>query len=126
MHLHKDEQMGDPEGDPEIWVAAANRIAARSAHETSCFIYNNEPCAVSNFYSPIAYIVGSGRTQMTYRKFALNAPLVSALTTAKAAVVKFWRVWRQSHRSTYRPEAYYMRGPGPKWREKHAGRVARP
>ncbi|MEA3153816.1 MAG: hypothetical protein QOK44_1405 [Betaproteobacteria bacterium] len=20
----------------------------------------------------------------------------------------------------YRPEAYYMRGPGPKWREKHA------
>ncbi len=20
---------------------------------------------------------------------------------------------------TYRPEAYYMRGPGPKWREKH-------
>ena len=21
----------------------------------------------------------------------------------------------------YRPEAYYMRGPGPKWREKHAG-----
>ena len=22
---------------------------------------------------------------------------------------------------TYRPEKYYMRGPGPKWREKHAG-----
>jgi hypothetical protein len=21
---------------------------------------------------------------------------------------------------TYRPEAHYMRGPGPKWREKHA------
>jgi hypothetical protein len=20
----------------------------------------------------------------------------------------------------YRPEAYYMRGPGPRWREKHA------
>jgi hypothetical protein len=26
---------------------------------------------------------------------------------------------------TYRPEKYYMRGPGPKWREKHArGRVS--
>ena len=24
----------------------------------------------------------------------------------------------------YRPEAYYMRGPGPKWREKH-GQAAR-
>ena len=22
--------------------------------------------------------------------------------------------------NTYRPEAHYMRGPGPKWREKHA------
>jgi hypothetical protein len=23
--------------------------------------------------------------------------------------------------ATYRPELHYMRGPGPKWREKHAG-----
>jgi hypothetical protein len=28
---------------------------------------------------------------------------------------------------TYQPEKYYMRGPGPKWREKHAlGRVSAP
>jgi hypothetical protein len=25
----------------------------------------------------------------------------------------------------YRPEAHYMRGPGPKWREKHAGKHPR-
>jgi hypothetical protein len=25
-----------------------------------------------------------------------------------------------SHLDTYRPEKHYMRGPGPKWREKHA------
>jgi hypothetical protein len=24
---------------------------------------------------------------------------------------------------TYRPERHYMRGPGPKWREKHAART---
>jgi hypothetical protein len=24
-------------------------------------------------------------------------------------------------RPAYRPERHYMRGPGPKWREKHAG-----
>jgi hypothetical protein len=24
----------------------------------------------------------------------------------------------------YRPERYYMRGPGPKWREKHSSRCA--
>lgn len=109
-----------------MWVAAADRIATRSAHGASCFIYNNETDAVSNFYSPTPYIVGNGRTRMTYRQSALGAPLVSALTTAKAAVLKFWRAWRPSHHSTYRPEAYYMRGPGPKWREKHARPVARP
>ena len=27
---------------------------------------------------------------------------------------------------TYRPEKYYMRGPGPKWREKHSSRQPRP
>lgn len=26
----------------------------------------------------------------------------------------------------YRPEKYYMRGPGPKWREKHSHQGARP
>ena len=40
-------------------------------------------------------------------------------------------LWRGSV-SQYRPEAHYMRGPGPKWREKHgrnkeaAGFVQRP
>ena len=24
----------------------------------------------------------------------------------------------------YHPERHYMRGPGPKWREKHSGKVA--
>jgi hypothetical protein len=31
------------------------------------------------------------------------------------------KAWRQLHKvlfDTYRPELYYMRGPGPKWREK--------
>jgi hypothetical protein len=27
---------------------------------------------------------------------------------------------------TYRPEVHYMRGPGPKWREKHAGTFSTP
>ena len=27
---------------------------------------------------------------------------------------------------TYRPELHYMRGPGPKWREKHARQAAQP
>lgn len=31
-----------------------------------------------------------------------------------------WRTLRRDVFSSYRPELHYMRGPGPKWREKHA------
>jgi hypothetical protein len=31
-----------------------------------------------------------------------------------------WRTLRRDLSGSYRPELYYMRGPGPKWREKHA------
>jgi hypothetical protein len=36
-------------------------------------------------------------------------------------------VWRSlviTHIDTYRPEKHYMRGPGPKWREKQARTTA--
>ncbi len=38
-------------------------------------------------------------------------------------LVNLWRRLHQRIFDWYRPELYYMRGPGPKWREKHA-RVA--
>jgi hypothetical protein len=51
-------------------------------------------------------------------------PIVKAVLSATAKAV--WVVLRDSWRTlmivesnTYRPEAVYMRGPGPKWREKH-------
>ena len=53
---------------------------------------------------------------------------VSALVSALACVVMgAWRTALESCHSiigdkaqVYRPEAFYMRGPGPRWREKHA------
>jgi hypothetical protein len=36
-------------------------------------------------------------------------------------VASFWRKLLDP----YRPELYYMRGPGPKWREKHLHNTAR-
>ena len=36
------------------------------------------------------------------------------------AVTRRWRWLRASVRDPYRPELHYMRGPGPKWRAKHA------
>jgi hypothetical protein len=49
-----------------------------------------------------------------------------------SAALRAWRSLENSLRAlitidvrTYQPEKYYMRGPGPKWREKHArGRVS--
>jgi len=34
-------------------------------------------------------------------------------------VMRRWRWLRTSLFDPYRPELHYMRGPGPKWREKH-------
>ena len=40
------------------------------------------------------------------------------------AVVKIWRPLRMRIFNPYRPELHYMRGPGPKWREKHAHAIS--
>jgi hypothetical protein len=37
-----------------------------------------------------------------------------------------WRRLTASLRDPYRPELHYMRGPGPKWRGKHADRDPTP
>ena len=36
------------------------------------------------------------------------------------AVVDLWRTVTSDLFNQYRPEQHYMRGPGPKWRAKHA------
>ena len=36
------------------------------------------------------------------------------------AVVDLWRSLSAELLTDYRPERHYMRGPGPKWRAKHA------
>jgi hypothetical protein len=46
------------------------------------------------------------------------APMWASLRTA--ALNLRTALWGGSVRQ-YRPEAHYMRGPGPKWREKHRG-----
>ena len=34
-----------------------------------------------------------------------------------------WHGLNKVNRKVYRPELHYMRGPGPKWYEKHQGRI---
>jgi hypothetical protein len=44
----------------------------------------------------------------------------SSLRDGLVPVVNIWRRLRQRIFDSYHPELHYMRGPGPKWREKHA------
>jgi hypothetical protein len=59
---------------------------------------------------------------MTLGGSFMNAVLASAvrhLHKLFAHAVEFLAI---APANSYRPEAHYMRGPGPKWREKHAPR----
>ena len=42
------------------------------------------------------------------------------------AVADLWRTVTSELFDAYRPEQHYMRGPGPKWRAKHAPVVSEP
>jgi hypothetical protein len=48
-----------------------------------------------------------------------KAPVV-CLTPSLSPLINVWLKLKQWTLDSYRPELHYMRGPGPKWREKHA------
>jgi hypothetical protein len=58
------------------------------------------------------------RIRSSARKVA--CVLVFVVVRARAAVAKAWQTAMADQGDKYRPEAHYMRGPGPKWRAKHA------
>jgi hypothetical protein len=47
-------------------------------------------------------------------------PASNLRVVLSAAGLDIWRRLRQGMFDSYRPELHYMRGPGPKWCEKHA------
>jgi hypothetical protein len=53
------------------------------------------------------------------RQPSFIASLLSLLRGAFSSVVTFLSPSWDGPVSNYRPEQHYMRGPGPKWREKH-------
>jgi hypothetical protein len=53
-----------------------------------------------------------------------SAPSAGSVNTVAGpsvfpAIAATWRQLREAFAGRYRPELHYMRGPGPKWREKH-------
>lgn len=64
---------------------------------------------------------------MDQRPLTLASVLASAAVEAWTSLVNSLRMLIAIDARTYQPEKYYMRGPGPKWREKYAlGRVSAP
>ena len=53
---------------------------------------------------------------------AFNSPAVIPIIAALLRFVSeaIWQSLPEAWRNPYRPERHYMRGPGPKWRERHA------
>jgi hypothetical protein len=45
--------------------------------------------------------------------------------SARFFVVRLWREVSSEFLSSYRPELHYMRGPGPRWQEKHGAVLRR-
>jgi hypothetical protein len=64
-------------------------------------------------------IVMSLTAVLTLRPSRQAADAVFA-TAGLAAMAEIWRSWSKELFGAYRPERHYMRGPGPKWHEKHA------
>jgi len=54
-----------------------------------------------------------------HRAQSSSTPLCQRLNE----VMTWWYGLIQIARNPYRPELHYMRGPGPKWYEKHQGRT---
>jgi hypothetical protein len=50
------------------------------------------------------------------------SPFARATLGLWAAATTLWETMLAEQTKPYEPERYYMRGPGPKWREKHASR----
>ena len=68
---------------------------------------------------PPLTLVDDGRIHMNLRQMGFISLLASAMSEAWAMLLNSLRMMLSSyHPDTYRPEAHYMRGPGPKWREK--------
>jgi hypothetical protein len=63
-------------------------------------------------------IVVSRTIVSVFPPFKLAADVVFS-AAGLVAVVRVWRRLKNAIFDPYRPELHYMRGPGPKWREKH-------
>ena len=61
-----------------------------------------------------------GRIQMSQLLSNAASSLAPAALKVWTAITTAWQKMLADQVKSYQPELNYMRGPGPKWREKHA------
>ena len=92
--------------------------------------YNICPALFSISYGSMSIFPASMRVEgLVMLSFAVTdsecATLMFALIGRVRRILAVAAKWQQAVINAltdpYRPELYYMRGPGPKWRQKHAG-----
>jgi hypothetical protein len=71
------------------------------------------------FLSLADLILGERRIHMAQQTSSPASVLASAAAQVLESVMDRFCDLIGEQRKVYRPEAYYMRGPGPRWREKH-------
>jgi hypothetical protein len=59
-------------------------------------------------------------SRITRSVFAPSNLRIAFSPASLEPLVNIWRTLMHGIVDPYRPELHYMRGPGPKWREKHA------
>jgi hypothetical protein len=47
-------------------------------------------------------------------RFSLRSMCLTVISLLRSEISQLWEMW-----TAYNPGRHYMRGPGPKWREKH-------
>ena len=93
------------------------RINAVCRHLLS--VYESVPAPVSNSYALFVHVLLLPDLEITEQPMRPFSFLVSALASHIRKIADALGPWEVRK---YRPERYYMRGPGPKWREKHSSR----
>src|ERR1700730_529349 len=87
------------------------------------FLYLRSLCPLETI-SVDDLFIAARRNHMTQQSSKFISILGTAAANAWAALAEsccaVFAFALGERPQTYRPEAYYMRGPGPKWREKHA------
>jgi hypothetical protein len=85
----------------------------------------SDSCVSRELVAPTAHALDAAARQWRWLTNSAIALIVTPTARGLDAAARRWRGLTNSVFDPYRPELHYMRGPGPKWREKHA-RSARP